>query len=99
MGEGHDSSDNWEEAWHSDQPYKHQSRPRVTSQTPIRHDRYEAAKSAKVGSMILCPGCGKLFLKRSYQHVFCSNKGRGNCKDRYWNRATAERADRAREWQ
>ena len=49
--------------------------------------KYQAAKAAPVGSLIKCaaPGCGKKFIKKSYQQVFCSNKGRGNCKDRYWN--------------
>lgn len=43
------------------------------------------AKLAKAGDTISCPCCGKRFVKRTYQQVFCSNKGAGNCKDRYWN--------------
>ena len=49
--------------------------------------KYQAARAARVGSQIKCagPGCRKHFIKRSYQQCFCSNKGRGNCKDAYWN--------------
>ncbi len=47
--------------------------------------QYEANKKAKVGTKIPCPVCDSLFKKKSYQHAFCSRKGRGNCKDAYWN--------------
>jgi len=47
--------------------------------------KYTSAKKAPVGSVVRCPVCGRTFKKRSYQQAFCSNKGRGNCKDRYWN--------------
>jgi len=33
-----------------------------------------------------CKNCGKEFIKKSYQHKFCSNKGKGNCKDKFHNR-------------
>lgn len=56
---------------------------------------YLAAKEAKVGDVVTCI-CGKTFIKRSYQHAFCSNKGRGNCKDHYWNVTDAERYERAK---
>lgn len=46
---------------------------------------YEACKSASVGEAIKCPACNFTMVKKSYQHVFCSNKGRDNCKDTYWN--------------
>jgi hypothetical protein len=58
--------------------------------------RYDLAKKATVGETIECPACGKKFPKRSYQHAFCCNKGRNNCKDRYWNTVDETRADRAR---
>jgi hypothetical protein len=64
----------------------------------VRTERYDAAKAAAVGTTIACPWCGKRFGKRSYQQVFCSNKGRGNCKDSYHNQATPERLERARAW-
>lgn len=47
--------------------------------------QYAKNKKAKVGTRITCPVCGKPFKKKSYQHAFCSNKGKGNCKDAYWN--------------
>jgi hypothetical protein len=49
---------------------------------------YDVAKSAKVGDYITCPSCGKKFVKKTYNQVFCSNaktKDSMNCKDRYWN--------------
>ena len=55
---------------------------------------YNAAKSAQVGSTIICPICGKQFKKKSYQQAFCSNKGRGNCKDRFHN-TSPKRLDRS----
>ena len=58
-------------------------------------ERYEDAKRARAGDEVRCPSCGKRFVKRSHQQVFCGNRGRGNCKDYYWNRAVAERRDRA----
>jgi len=56
---------------------------------------YDVARAAKRGSKIECPVCGKSLVKRSYQQVFCSNKGRGNCKDRYWNCVDENRSFRA----
>ena len=47
--------------------------------------KYTSAKKAPVGSVVRCPVCGRSFKKKSYQQAFCSNKGRGNCKDKYWN--------------
>jgi len=46
---------------------------------------YAIAKGAAVGTRVVCAACSTPFLKRSYQQAFCSNKGRGNCKDTYWN--------------
>lgn len=59
--------------------------------------RYTDAKAAKVGSVVECPYCRRTFVKRSYQQAFCSNgrKTHRNCKDRYWNRATPARLERA----
>lgn len=42
---------------------------------------YELNKSAKVGTEIVCPICGKSFIKRQYSQSFCNSK----CKDAYWN--------------
>lgn len=51
---------------------------------------YEQAKSAKVGSQIRCPACGRMHTKTTYHKVFCTNqktvkRGSGSCKDAYWN--------------
>jgi hypothetical protein len=56
---------------------------------------YKRAKAAKVGALVSCPVCGTSFRKKSYQQAFCRNKGRGNCKDRFWNLTDEERRDRA----
>ena len=58
-------------------------------------DRYNACREASVGDIISCPSCGKEMKKKSYQHVFCSNKGRDNCKDIYWNNIDPRRRARA----
>ena len=53
---------------------------------------YNKAKSAKVGETIVCPTCGKHFVKTSYQQAFCRMRGTNKetkkanlCKDQYWN--------------
>ena len=49
---------------------------------------YIKAKDAKVGETIVCPSCKKVFVKKSYNQIFCSNaktKRFNNCKDKYWN--------------
>lgn len=43
--------------------------------------KYETNKSALVGDELVCPICGRNFIKKSYQQAFCCN----DCKDRYWN--------------
>jgi len=58
-------------------------------------DRYDANKEAKTGTTIACACCGKSIKKKSYQTQFCSNKGRGNCKDTYWNNVCPKRRERA----
>ena len=42
---------------------------------------YKNNKSAKVGTEIICPICGKHFIKKQYSQAFCC----GRCKDTYWN--------------
>lgn len=85
IGFEHDESEETEEERYSRLRFEgeeHRSRRR---EQPSR--KYKTARASKVGSRIKCaaPGCGKTFIKKSYQQCFCSNKGRGNCKDRYWN--------------
>lgn len=53
------------------------------------------AKAGPVGSVVACPGCGKDVRKVHKDHVFCSRRGPGNCKDRYWNLTNEERRERA----
>ena len=43
--------------------------------------RYDINKAAKVGTEIICPVCGRHFIKKSYQQVFCDFM----CKQSYWN--------------
>ena len=43
--------------------------------------KYEENKAAKVGSTIICPTCGKEFVKKQYSQAFCCLQ----CKDKYWN--------------
>ena len=57
--------------------------------------RYYDNKRSEVGTTIRCANCGKRILKKSYQTQFCSNKGRGNCKDTYWNNVSDKRRDRS----
>jgi len=40
---------------------------------------------SKIGDLIECENCGKEMIKKSYQSKFCSNKGKGNCKDAFHN--------------
>ena len=46
-----------------------------------RQLQYESNKASKVGETIICPICGKEFVKKSYQQAFCCTQ----CKDTYWN--------------
>jgi hypothetical protein len=56
---------------------------------------YRAAKAATVGSTVECPVCFKPFVKTTKGQAFCSHRGRGNCKDRFWNLTNEERRERA----
>jgi hypothetical protein len=51
-------------------------------------EAYKKAKKAMIGESVICPACGKGYLKTFYNQVFCSNaktKRFNNCKDKYWN--------------
>lgn len=50
-------------------------------------------ETPKVGDRIECKHCGKVFIKKSYQHKFCSLR----CKDTFHN-SHGDRAFRARWW-
>jgi ribosomal protein S27AE len=50
--------------------------------------RYKIAQENTTGSNHSCPSCGNSIVKTTYNKIFCSNgrtKGRGNCKDWFWN--------------
>ena len=57
--------------------------------------RYRQNSEAEVGCTINCAFCNKIILKKSYQTKFCSNKGEGNCKDKYWNNVDDTRRGRS----
>jgi len=57
--------------------------------------RYENNKKINIGDNINCASCNKSVKKKSYQSQFCSNKGRSNCKDYFWNRIDRKRFERA----
>lgn len=61
-------------------------------------EAYSKAKAAKTWEKIICPVCGKVVVKKSYQQAFCCNSGRMNCKDRYWNLTDEKRLERAKEF-
>lgn len=46
-----------------------------------RSEQYKQNKSSKVGAELVCPICGKKFVKKQWQQAFCC----GGCKDKYWN--------------
>lgn len=53
-----------------------------------RNQQYKANKEAKVGETIICPVCGRAFVKKQYSQAFCDS----TCKDNFWNK----RGDRHR---
>ncbi len=80
--------------------YRHQSQSQedLEIKVLVMTSRYEVAKNANVGQKIPCGCCGKQFVKKSYQQAFCRNKGKGNCKDKYWNTTNDARRERALQW-
>lgn len=61
----------------------------------LRRERYEHNKEVEVGGDIHCANCGKAMVKNTYQTQFCSNKGKGNCKDIFWNSVSTKRRERS----
>ncbi len=57
--------------------------------------RYNNNKTKKVNDKMVCACCNKNMIKKSYQSQFCSNKGKGNCKDMFWNRVDRKRFEKA----
>jgi len=89
MGYGMDELEIWSEA---DENVGYGVHPVWEAQAKAR---YASNKETEVGKKICCASCGKKITKRSYQSQFCSNKGRGNCKDYFWNRVDRKRFERA----
>ena len=50
-------------------------------------DRIALNRNAKTGESIICPICRKEFVKKSYQHTFCSLA----CKDKRHNMINSDR--------
>ena len=65
---------------------------------PILLRPYEKVTKATVRAEIHCPVCNRKMIKKSYQHVFCRNKGKGNCKDQFWNYTDDTRYRRCRKY-
>lgn len=57
----------------------------------ILKERYNQAKESKVGDHIVCPSCGNVHLKTTYQKVFCNST---LCKDHYWNNVQENKRNR-----
>lgn len=93
ISEGEYLSDLLEDGWTAEEEERERKAREIAKLRSL--NLYEVAKATKTGNECKCPGCGNTFKKKSYQQAFCSNKGRNNCKDRYWNRASDERSMRA----
>ena len=57
-------------------------------------ESYQDSKHKAVGEVIACPVCSKAIVKTTYHKAFCTNKGKHNCKDVFWNTITPERRAR-----
>jgi hypothetical protein len=53
--------------------------------------RYDKAMKAKIGTIVNCPHCSLEVTKKTFNHVFCGNKGTANCKDELANTMNPER--------
>ena len=93
ISEGEYLSDLLEDGWTAEEEERERKAREIAKLRSL--NLYEVAKATKTCNECKCPGCGNTFKKKSYQQAFCSNKGRNNCKDRYWNRASDERSMRA----
>lgn len=49
---------------------------------------YELNKRIQVGGECICPSCKTIFIKETYNQVFCKSKPKTQCKDKYWNTVT-----------
>lgn len=77
MGDESDALNDWADYSDEDLLFKPSQRHQMT-------EAYNKNIVAKNGEKVTCPGCLTCFIKTN-KKVFCSNKGKGNCKDAYWN--------------
>lgn len=99
MGDESEALQDWEDGYQAEEQYEEEQREirqeKYFKKLSDMKGRYEDNKKSAIGTTIRCAGCGRQIVKRSYQTQFCSNKGFGNCKDKYWNNVPEERRDRA----
>lgn len=100
--EGHGGLDGWEEAaeaadiLNGTHPLFPGSGEDIRkSERDALLERWGRVKRAMAGTVVHCPVCSRSFRKLRASHVFCRHKGRGNCKDRFWNTVNDERRERA----
>lgn len=63
----------------------------LTAKQQGMKELYRVAQNSKVGEAISCPACNQKLKKKSHNHIFCSSKGKNNCKDVYHNMVEPER--------
>ena len=96
MGQGSDSLISQHEGMDADSYVSIRNHHCHCNSSTYNKIQYDYNKKAKTGSIIVCPVCQKNFIKKSYQQAFCSNKGKSNCKDKFWNVANDKRRARTR---
>jgi hypothetical protein len=96
MGQGADYlNDQWDGTDNSFSSVLERFKEQLNEKISVYENRHAFNKKQKVGDAIICCSCGKEMVKKSYQSQFCSNKGRGNCKDKYHNLVDDTRRARA----
>lgn len=78
----YDSLDCEDPRYLTDRPSRFVERHILPGLYPMIEELRTANKDAKIGAVIKCPMCGKIFTKKSYQQKFCSN----GCKVKYHNK-------------
>ena len=49
---------------------------------------YDTNKLKSIGKECICPSCKTIFIKETYQQIFCKTFSKTICKDFYWNNVT-----------
>lgn len=75
--------------------YREEAQAQYMKTIKAKQDRYDVNKTVSVGCLIPCANCSKVITKNVHSTQFCSNKGRGNCKDTYWNNVSTKRRERS----